>query len=170
MIESKNSNGTVEVFNHPFLQATFMFIGESLCMVVFLLTIAFKVPMGRIQIKYLNFVMLLALIAHRININLLLLIFQIYCHKDDFTNKEAPKCLNAQDEESEITEEKKKGCYLSCCMSGGYSIFIFYFPALCDVTATSIMYIALTLTSASSFQMLRGSIMIFVGKHFCLNQ
>ena len=44
-----------------------------------------------------------------------------------------------------------------------YSILLFYAPALCDVTATSIMYIALTLTSASSFQMLRGSIMIFVG-------
>jgi drug/metabolite transporter (DMT)-like permease len=36
-------------------------------------------------------------------------------------------------------------------------------PALCDVTATSVMYVALTLTTASSFQMLRGSIMIFVG-------
>ena len=46
---------------------------------------------------------------------------------------------------------------------GSYSPFILLPPALCDVTATSIMYVALTLTSASSFQMLRGSILIFVG-------
>ena len=44
-----------------------------------------------------------------------------------------------------------------------YSPFILLFPALCDVTATCLMYVGLTLTSASSFQMLRGSIMIFVG-------
>ena len=46
---------------------------------------------------------------------------------------------------------------------GSYSPLILLPPALCDVTATSIMYVALTLTSASSFQMLRGSILIFVG-------
>jgi len=43
------------------------------------------------------------------------------------------------------------------------NIFLFLPPALCDVTATSMMYIGLTMTSASQFQMLRGSIMIFVG-------
>merc|ERR1712184_153643 len=41
--------------------------------------------------------------------------------------------------------------------------FLFLPPALCDVTATSMMYVGLNLTSASQFQMLRGSIMIFVG-------
>ena len=41
--------------------------------------------------------------------------------------------------------------------------FLFLPPALCDVTATSMMYVGLTLTSASQFQMLRGSIMVFVG-------
>ena len=43
------------------------------------------------------------------------------------------------------------------------NMFLFLPPALCDVIATSMMYIGLTLTSASQFQMLRGSIMIFVG-------
>ena len=41
--------------------------------------------------------------------------------------------------------------------------FLFLPPALCDVTATSMMYVGLNLTSASQFQMLRGSIMVFVG-------
>ena len=37
-----------------------------------------------------------------------------------------------------------------------FNPFIFLPPALCDMTATSLQYIGLTLTFASSFQMLRG--------------
>jgi drug/metabolite transporter (DMT)-like permease len=44
-----------------------------------------------------------------------------------------------------------------------YSPFILLPPAWFDIGGTSVMYVALTLTSASSFQMLRGSILIFVG-------
>jgi hypothetical protein len=33
---------------------------------------------------------------------------------------------------------------------------IFWLPALCDMTGTSLMYVGLTLTYASIFQMLRG--------------
>ena len=40
---------------------------------------------------------------------------------------------------------------------------VFLPPALCDVTATSIMYIGLTLTNAASYQMLRGAVIIFTG-------
>eukprot|EP01138_Halocafeteria_seosinensis_P001550 gb/GECG01001588.1/.p1 GENE.gb/GECG01001588.1/~~gb/GECG01001588.1/.p1 ORF type:complete len:410 (+),score=26.20 gb/GECG01001588.1/:1-1230(+) len=36
-------------------------------------------------------------------------------------------------------------------------------PALCDMTATSLMYVGLNLTYASVFQMLRGSVVIFTG-------
>lgn len=44
-----------------------------------------------------------------------------------------------------------------------WSPFIFILPAMCDMTATSCMYIGLTLTHASVFQMLRGSVVIFTG-------
>ncbi len=44
-----------------------------------------------------------------------------------------------------------------------YSPFVFLPPALCDMTATSIQYIGLTLTYASSFQMLRGAVIVFTG-------
>ncbi|XP_065333203.1 solute carrier family 35 member F6 [Cloeon dipterum] len=44
-----------------------------------------------------------------------------------------------------------------------FNPFIFLPPAMCDMTATSIMYIGLNLTYASSFQMLRGSVIIFTG-------
>lgn len=34
-LESENSAGDAQPFNHPFLQACTMFIGESLCLLVF---------------------------------------------------------------------------------------------------------------------------------------
>ena len=44
-----------------------------------------------------------------------------------------------------------------------WSPFIWAGPALCDSCATTAMYVGLTLTDASSFQMLRGSVVIFTG-------
>ncbi|XP_050442960.1 solute carrier family 35 member F6-like [Adelges cooleyi] len=42
-----------------------------------------------------------------------------------------------------------------------FSPFIFFIPAMCDMVATTVMYIGLNLTYASSFQMLRGAVIIF---------
>lgn len=39
-----------------------------------------------------------------------------------------------------------------------FNPFILFVPAMCDMIATSIMYIGLNLTYASSFQMLRGAL------------
>lgn len=44
-----------------------------------------------------------------------------------------------------------------------FNPLLFLPPALCDMTATSIMYVALNMTSASSFQMLRGAVIVFTG-------
>ena len=41
--------------------------------------------------------------------------------------------------------------------------FVWAIPALCDLCGTSTMYLALTWTYAASFQMLRGSVIIFTG-------
>lgn len=41
--------------------------------------------------------------------------------------------------------------------------FLFAAPAFCDVCATSVQYLGLNLTSASSYQMLRGAVIIFTG-------
>ncbi|KAL0277192.1 UNVERIFIED_CONTAM: hypothetical protein PYX00_004557 [Menopon gallinae] len=46
--------------------------------------------------------------------------------------------------------------------SRNFKISIFFLPAMCDLFGTSIVYIGLTMTNASSFQMLRGSLIIFV--------
>ncbi|XP_056150745.1 solute carrier family 35 member F6 [Lampris incognitus] len=60
-------------------------------------------------------------------------------------------------------------CYDRRCpepkMNPGQSFnpLIFLPPAMCDMTATSLMYVALSMTSASSFQMLRGAVIIFTG-------
>ena len=42
-----------------------------------------------------------------------------------------------------------------------FSCFVFMVPAFCDVLGTSTMYVGLNLTYASSFQMLRGAVIIF---------
>uniref|UniRef100_A0A8C6SC53 Solute carrier family 35 member F6 n=1 Tax=Neogobius melanostomus TaxID=47308 RepID=A0A8C6SC53_9GOBI len=44
-----------------------------------------------------------------------------------------------------------------------FNPLIFFPPAMCDMLGTSIMYVALNMTSASSFQMLRGAVIIFTG-------
>jgi hypothetical protein len=40
---------------------------------------------------------------------------------------------------------------------------VFLYPAACDILGTSVMYVGLTLTTASTYQMLRGSVVIFTG-------
>ncbi|XP_005062782.2 PREDICTED: solute carrier family 35 member F6, partial [Ficedula albicollis] len=51
----------------------------------------------------------------------------------------------------------------SCSPPRPFKPLLFLPPALCDMAGTSIMYVALTMTSASSFQMLRGSLVVFTG-------
>ncbi|KAM9355307.1 solute carrier family 35 member F6-like isoform 2-T2 [Pholidichthys leucotaenia] len=46
---------------------------------------------------------------------------------------------------------------------GSFNPLLFLPPAMCDMLGTSIMYIALNMTSASSFQMLRGAVIVFTG-------
>lgn len=41
-----------------------------------------------------------------------------------------------------------------------FKISIFLLPAMCDLFGTSIVYIGLTMTNASSFQMLRGGFIV----------
>ncbi|XP_067136782.1 solute carrier family 35 member F6-like [Centruroides vittatus] len=102
---SKGVDGTVRKFDHPFLQAVGMFLGEFTCLLTFKL---------------------------------------IFCL---YQRKQKPE------EEYPVT------------ISGNqkFNPFIFLLPALCDMTGTSIMYIGLNLTYASSFQMLRGAVIVFTG-------
>jgi len=102
---SESVDGTKRPFNHPFLQATGMFLGEMLCMVAFWV-VRFR--------------------ASR----------QPTSAYPPLTMENAPKKFNP---------------------------LVFLPPALCDMTATSVQYIGLTLTYASSFQMLRGAVIIFTG-------
>ncbi|EFP07504.1 hypothetical protein CRE_26571 [Caenorhabditis remanei] len=102
-------------FNHPFLQATCMFFGEFLCLVVFFLIFGYK--------RY---------VWNRSNVQ------------------------GESGSITEITTEEKP-------ILPPFNPFLFFPPALCDILGTSIMYIGLNLTTASSFQMLRGAVIIFTG-------
>jgi len=104
-MKAKNTEGKLADFNHPFLQACGMFLGEMMCMV------AFWVVRWR--------------------------------------SKRQPQSAFPPIDDPNAPKE--------------FNPLIFLPPALCDMTATSIQYIGLTLTYASSFQMLRGAVIIFTG-------
>ncbi|XP_037041338.1 solute carrier family 35 member F6 [Bradysia coprophila] len=104
-LSAAGSDGQVRQFEHPFVQACFMFLGEMLCL------LAFKA------------------------------FYYYYRSKRDG---------------SEDVNQLVKG-------NRTFNPFILFVPAMCDMIATSIMYVGLNLTYASSFQMFRGSVIIFVG-------
>lgn len=103
-MKSVGMDGTLREFNHPFLQASTMFLGEMACL------LTFKV------------------------------LYWYYSRRQD---------------DSERREKATAG-------NTNFRASILLPPAMCDMVATSTMYIGLTLTYASSFQMLRGSVIVFV--------
>lgn len=104
-LKSESSDGQVRPFEHPFVQACAMFLGEFLCLLTFK---------------------------------------AVYYH------------LWRKNDGAEDRHDLVKG-------NREFSPWILFVPAMCDMIATSIMYVGLNLTYASSFQMLRGSVIIFVG-------
>ncbi|XP_015598627.1 solute carrier family 35 member F6 [Cephus cinctus] len=99
------SDGQPRHFNHPFMQSSFMFVGEMMCLLVF------KVA---------------------------------FCY------------YNRRTDGSVDNNPLTKG-------SRTFNPTVLAIPALCDMLATTVMYIGLTMTYASSFQMLRGAVIVFTG-------
>lgn len=96
------ASGKSHLFDHPFVQTWFMFLGEFVCMILHLGTMAYK------RVK------------------------QIELQEGvDFMKPVTP--------------------------------FIFMIPSFCDFTGSTTMYIGLTLTEASVYQMLRGATVLFTG-------
>ncbi|XP_066997027.2 solute carrier family 35 member F6 [Anabrus simplex] len=104
-LTAKGSDGVERPFDHPFLQACTMFLGEMLCLLVFKC------------------------------------VYYYYWRKQD----------GSQDVQT-LTKGNRN-----------FNPLILLPPALCDMCATSVMYIGLTLTYAASFQMFRGAVIVFVG-------
>lgn len=98
--EAKGTSDKEHSFAHPFFQAVGMFLGEMMCMVVFLV---------------------------------------MYCSGRTVVNR------------------PRDAAYCGL----GYNPLIFLPASICDMCGTSLMYIGLNLTYASSFQMLRGAVIIF---------
>lgn len=128
-MKSESTDGTLRGFTHPFLQACGMFLGEMLCMVAYYVTVCYRKRKRTRQPVSAN-----------------TSVFNILLVKLDETilNFQLPE--DAPPDPEGIDEDRVTS----------YNPFIFLPPALCDMTATSIQYIGLNLTYASSFQMLRG--------------
>ncbi|OWA52970.1 Solute carrier family 35 member F6 [Hypsibius exemplaris] len=103
-------DGAPREFNHPFVQACAMFLGEFLCLV------AFAVVWG------------------------------IRRQRSASVSGDVDVLITREGQQQPFTWRNS---------------FVFLPPALCDMTATSIMYVGLNMTYASSFQMLRGAVIIF---------
>ncbi|KAI4491113.1 hypothetical protein M0802_010423 [Mischocyttarus mexicanus] len=100
-------DGVPRKFNHPFMQSSFMFLGEILCLIIFKIA---------------------------------------YCY---YSRKD----VNDGSVDNNVLT---KG-------SRNFNPLILFIPAMCDMLATSIMYVGLNMTYASSFQMLRGAVIVFTG-------
>ncbi|OXU21170.1 hypothetical protein TSAR_000458 [Trichomalopsis sarcophagae] len=98
-------DGELRHFTHPFMQSSFMFIGEMMCLLVFKLAFCYYSRLG-----------------------------------------------NGTVDTSNLTKGSRT-----------FSPLILFIPAACDMTATSMNYIGLNMTYASSFQMLRGAVIVFTG-------
>jgi len=134
----KGLDGIKTDFNHPFFQTAGMFLGESLCMLVFL----FATMQQRRERRRL-------LSNHGTERQPLL--NDHAASKEDAPTTHATTAKDSK-QQPEANKTKKK-----------FQPLLFVLPALCDMTGTSCMYIGLTLTSASIYQMLRGSVVIFTG-------
>lgn len=117
-LESVNSEGELRPFQHPFLQACSMFVGEFSCMFAFIGVYVFKCwQRSRLQRR--------------------------------------PRNGGGNTQRS-----------VSAVVDGNiwdFNPLVLAAPALCDMVGTSTMYVGLTLTYASSFQMLRGAVIVFTG-------
>lgn len=96
---AEGRDGNVHSFDHPFLQAVGMFLGEFSCLIVF-------------------------------------------------------QIIKTYNRVRRPNQEPNLG-------NQSFNPLIFLPPALCDMCGTSLMYVGLNLTFASSFQMLRGAVIIF---------
>ncbi|KAL4220818.1 hypothetical protein ACF0H5_019086 [Mactra antiquata] len=105
-----SDKGEPRKFDHPFLQAVGMFIGEFTCLIVFAIL---------------------------------------------------RLCRRRQDEELQPIQEEERDPLNQPERPRKFNPLIFLPASLCDMCGTSLMYIGLNLTYASSFQMLRGAVIIF---------
>eukprot|EP01083_Nonionella_stella_P094342 264636_1 len=137
---SIGSNGVRHKFNHPFVQALAMFLGEMMCL------LAFKVVLlGRRE-------------QSKVGETPLLLSESVLGDQDDrgggiqIDDPVTEESIISLSSGSTDDNDERK-----------FNPAIFLIPAMCDMTATSLMYLGLTLTYTSSYAMLRGAVIIFTG-------
>jgi hypothetical protein len=133
----QNCDGTdKKFFEQPIWQVLIMFIGESLCMLVYLGNNVFKkntITEGNV---------------------------------DRISNVPEKQPLMDDDSDSfpdmdrdipvVIVEKEKKNLT-------GWANFLLVLPAICDITGTSLMMVGLLGVPASIYQMLRGAVVVFTG-------
>ncbi|KAJ3228851.1 hypothetical protein HDU81_005845 [Chytriomyces hyalinus] len=89
-----------------------------------------------------------------------LLAFLLFKNKPSAASELAPlieeAAVNDEDDDIEDTEDLK-------IELKGWNLLLLWLPTLCDLLATSLMNVGLLFVSASIYQMLRGSVVLFTG-------
>lgn len=120
-------------FAHPFLQAVCMFLGEFACLGAYFLQKAYR----------------------------------RWRHNRSQVAKDLGNVQGSPSDEGPTSPDLRIQSTASNASTSSapprLNPFVFLPATLCDMTATSIMYVGLNLTNAASFQMLRGSVIIFTG-------
>ena len=145
-------------FYHPAVQSTFMFLGEFLCLLPFLLqfwhrhrrgantsTVPFPdVPVqGRTSRR--------PLVASG---SLHAPLLDSFPAGSEYTHSSSGA--------AEARDNKLR--------TASRAVFVLALPTLCDAASTMLMNVGLYYTSASVFQMLRGTVVFFAGAHFAMVQ
>ncbi|CAF2807495.1 unnamed protein product [Rotaria sp. Silwood2] len=117
-----NRSAEPKQFEHPFLQAVGMFVGEFLCLLVFKFVWYSTAHYRIAQMTY----------------------------KGDSSSKIVQYWPLQIKKDIHLLEGEQV-----------FNPLIFWVASICDMLSTCLSYFALNLTTASSFQMLRGSVMVF---------
>ena len=153
------------VFNHPFVQAGAMFLGEVWCLVFYLSRMRWRGKRVRWPPRHVLLGFALPALPHgqgrpswqRQSLDTWLEALALTCTRrpsgppSSAWADRAPRCGTAVQP------------LLSPCDTRADRRACLAPQAWCDIIGTSTMYMGLTMTSASTYQMLRGSVVIFTG-------
>lgn len=137
--KSIGSDGEDRPFDHPFFQTWCLFFGEMLCFVCY--------GCIRLYKKFKADKLKDSTVSNQ----------DIITETGQNNIPEMGQGLpseDGQENNATMTQSKEKP---------RYNPFVFLVPSLCEVLGFSLMYIGLVMTYPSSYQMLRGSIIIFTG-------
>jgi len=152
---AENSIGAEIEFNHPYLQADAMFVGEFLCMFAFIASSCMSSRKNKTTL-YIQ--------TDGLNKEVSAKQMEESEAKDDEDNKDGErKRTRSRTYSVDVINNPINAAQVGKKPFGIRQSYLMIPASFCDMCGTCLMYVSLTLTSAGSFQMMRGFVIIFTG-------